>query len=218
MTPDPTTQPARPYYCAQCGNRLGEVAAACSDCPRLFCGADCNDAHDCLRRRPDPTTHCIHCGRVCGDYDGGTASVEDMPLCHPNAVGRPDCYRMVTVYGHPLIACKQCAPTTEADPAVGPCVCPADGSWVAAWCPAHGQKSSTQPAWRTVLTDSESESGVAPVCEAWEKHPDPEPEALSPEDPIVYECCPGPHLQCVNARDARELTTWLNQHGVEVCS
>jgi hypothetical protein len=121
-TPDPTTQPAQAYYCAQCGNRLGEVAAACSDCPRRFCSADCNDAHDCLRRRPDPTTHCIHCGRVCGDYDGGTASVEDMPLCHPNAVGRPDCYRMVTVYGHPLIACKQCATTTEADPRDGqPC-------------------------------------------------------------------------------------------------
>jgi hypothetical protein len=45
---------------------------------------------------------CAHCGRVCGDYEGGWAAVtigdNTYPLCHPNWPGRPDCYRLVTVY------------------------------------------------------------------------------------------------------------------------
>jgi hypothetical protein len=46
---------------------------------------------------------CAHCGRVCGDFDGGWATVTDLagksvPVCHPNALGRPDCYSLVTVY------------------------------------------------------------------------------------------------------------------------
>lgn len=50
---------------------------------------------------------CAHCGRMCGDYDAGSASVNDtlgnsVSVCHPNEPGRPDCYSLVTVYHQPL--------------------------------------------------------------------------------------------------------------------
>lgn len=41
--------------------------------------------------------------------------------------------------------------------------------------------------WRVIMTDSESPTGIAPVCET--KHQD--------DDRIgVYDCCPGPHIEC----------------------
>ena len=49
-------------------------------------------------------TTCDHCGRICGDFAGGYSSVSGalwggtFQLCHPNEEGRPDCYRLVTVY------------------------------------------------------------------------------------------------------------------------
>lgn len=51
---------------------------------------------------------CVHCGRNCGDYLGGLGRVGDAPLCHPNERMRPDCYRLVTVYGHQLADCPKC--------------------------------------------------------------------------------------------------------------
>lgn len=53
---------------------------------------------------------CAHCGRMCGDYEGGGASVNDaggqpVAVCHPlhpGIAGRPDCYSLVTVYHQPL--------------------------------------------------------------------------------------------------------------------
>lgn len=45
---------------------------------------------------------CAHCGRQTGDYDGGRATVNGLPVCHPNTPDRPDCYRLITVYGQTL--------------------------------------------------------------------------------------------------------------------
>jgi hypothetical protein len=50
---------------------------------------------------------CAHCGRICGDFDGGFAAVSDadasiVQVCHPNVIGRPDCYRLITVYHEKL--------------------------------------------------------------------------------------------------------------------
>lgn len=52
--------------------------------------------------------------------------------------------------------------------------------------------------WRVILTDSESLTGVAPICE----HQD-DPRHHSSGDGFgkvadsrgVYDCCPGPHLE-----------------------
>lgn len=56
---------------------------------------------------------CAHCGLTCGNYEGGYASLNFAPLCHPNAAGRPDCYRRVTVYGEPLGALRDVTPKPD---------------------------------------------------------------------------------------------------------
>jgi len=45
---------------------------------------------------------CAHCERRCDNFAGGFARVNSKPLCHPNATGRPDCYHLVSVYGHTM--------------------------------------------------------------------------------------------------------------------
>ena len=70
--------------------------------------------------------------------------------------------------------------------------------------------------WRTILTDSESESGVAPVC------PAPDVHVMMfggpPCDPFVYdECCVGPHLETWSEINAKIVCAFLNVRDVEVC-
>ena len=51
---------------------------------------------------------CGHCGRDdVGSFNGGTSSVGETHLCHPDEPGRPDCYRLVTVYRHGM-DCDPC--------------------------------------------------------------------------------------------------------------
>jgi hypothetical protein len=45
---------------------------------------------------------CAHCGRICGDSAGGYGSILGEQVCHPNKSDRPDCNRLVTVYGETL--------------------------------------------------------------------------------------------------------------------
>lgn len=71
--------------------------------------------------------------------------------------------------------------------------------------------------WRVILTDSESESGVAPVC------PQPDVHAMmhggSPGDPFVYdECCVGPHLETWSESNAKNICAALNDAGADLCS
>lgn len=49
---------------------------------------------------------CVHCHRNMGDMAGGFASYNRAPLCHPNAEGRPDCYRNVSVHNHEVEDCQ----------------------------------------------------------------------------------------------------------------
>lgn len=52
--------------------------------------------------RPGPYT-CGHCGRDdVGTFFAGYSFADGEFLCHPNIYGRPDCYRLVTVYNHPM--------------------------------------------------------------------------------------------------------------------
>lgn len=52
---------------------------------------------------------CAHCGRPMGNMEGGYATITaEWPpspsgpglkrVCHPNVPGRPDCYRLITIY------------------------------------------------------------------------------------------------------------------------
>ena len=52
---------------------------------------------------------CGHCWRTMGDTEGGYGSYDRVPLCHPDeGANRPDCYRNVTIYGHPVLNCEPC--------------------------------------------------------------------------------------------------------------
>ena len=61
---------------------------------------------------------CEHCGRTCGDVEGGYASItlshQRIDVCHPNGPGRPDCYRLITVYHHSIKNCSICSWKEEA--------------------------------------------------------------------------------------------------------
>ena len=46
-------------------------------------------------------TNCVHCHRKMNTFAGGSAKMPGIgPLCHPNVSGRPDCYHLVSLYGH----------------------------------------------------------------------------------------------------------------------
>lgn len=75
-------------------------------------------------------------------------------------------------------------------------------------------------AWRTIFTDSESQSGVAPVC----PHQD-DPAKHTPGfdgDPAgaewVFDCCPGPHIECYSEQAAADVARRLTEAEAEVCS
>lgn len=66
--------------------------------------------------------------------------------------------------------------------------------------------------WRVVMTDSESLSGVAPVCETvHEVNDDGEPLSA-----WVYDCCPWPQLELWSEVDARRVVEILNEAGAGV--
>lgn len=70
--------------------------------------------------------------------------------------------------------------------------------------------------WRVVFTDSESLSGVAPVCDQPDLHVMEYGEG--PDSFSVYDCCPHPHLQTCNENDAKRLASILNDLDAGVCT
>ncbi len=64
------------------------------------------------------------------------------------------------------------------------------------------------PFWRVVETDTESLSGVAPVCDM----ADPDEDVYG-----VYDCCPQPHLECGSTTVAAEVAAFLNARNVRIC-
>lgn len=45
---------------------------------------------------------CGHCGRPCGNLEGGFAVVGATRVCHPNVSDRPDCYHLITVHNEQI--------------------------------------------------------------------------------------------------------------------
>lgn len=85
---------------------LGEVYATCSlpkgHDPRLRHRLASADGHHVQARY-----WCAHCGRPCGNFEGGHAMLQSgQRVCHPNVSGRPDCYRLITVY-HEVVGVRQ---------------------------------------------------------------------------------------------------------------
>ena len=70
--------------------------------------------------------------------------------------------------------------------------------------PAVRQWNGLPVNWRVVITDTESESGVAPTCSGH--------ESMSVED-----CCPHPHLECWTPLQAKIIRDLLNAFEVGIC-
>lgn len=62
-------------------------------------------------------------------------------------------------------------------------------------------------AWRVIITDSESLSGVAPTCENHVGN-----------GAAVYDCCPGPHIECWSEQRAETIAKMLTEAEAEICS
>lgn len=75
--------------------------------------------------------------------------------------------------------------------------------------------------WRTIFTDSESETGIAPEC-ARQSEPNG-PHRITDGPPVadtkgVYDCCPHPHIECYGEASAQALAVFLTALGAEPCS
>lgn len=64
--------------------------------------------------------------------------------------------------------------------------------------------------WRVIGTDSESETGVAPICENIAHPPD--------HDSWVFDCCPHPHLELGTPSQARRIARELTDAEADVCN
>jgi len=77
-------------------------------------------------------------------------------------------------------------------------------------------------AWRVILTDSESLTGVAPVCPATATNHLIEDDDGAPLPGVheagVYDCCPDPHIECYDERLAQQVAEILSKAGAELCS
>lgn len=63
--------------------------------------------------------------------------------------------------------------------------------------------------WRTIFTDTESETGVAPVCEQQGD------KGHGIDD--VGDCCPHPHIETYSEPGARRLATLLTELDAGPC-
>lgn len=68
--------------------------------------------------------------------------------------------------------------------------------------------------WRVIITDTESLTGVAPVCGSSEH--DREGEGLLAA--WVLDCCPHPHIETWSEEYAASIVEMLNVSGAQVCS
>jgi len=84
------------------------------------------------------------------------------------------------------------------------------------------RKAVDHMSWRVIITDSESASGVAPVCsQAATNHliEDVDGAPLPGIDELgVYDCCPGPHIECWSESEAKRMAHALNFVNAKVCS
>lgn len=72
--------------------------------------------------------------------------------------------------------------------------------------------------WRTIITDSESLSGVAPVCPHQNDPAKHATDFSTRHDGWVYDCCPHPHIECYDERRAAEIARALTEAEAELCT
>lgn len=72
--------------------------------------------------------------------------------------------------------------------------------------------------WRVIVTDTEGPTGVAPVCPAAASVCHRIPDTGVQDDTGVYNCCPGPHIECWSERVADSVSKTLTAIEAELCS
>jgi hypothetical protein len=75
--------------------------------------------------------------------------------------------------------------------------------------------------WRVIITDTESMTGVAPVCEdpSHAEHASAAGYDAGDAAPdAVFDCCPHPHIETWNERTARVVAVSLTDTESEPCS
>lgn len=70
-------------------------------------------------------------------------------------------------------------------------------------------------AWRVIFTDSESETGVAPICDQPDTHAYVDDNG--PGSPWVYDCCPHPHIETYSEPGAVRLAALLTELDAGLC-
>lgn len=76
------------------------------------------------------------------------------------------------------------------------------------------------PFWRVIMTDTEQPSGVAPICPEQgdvNKHSTGDGYGVEVDEQGVYDCCPGPHIECWSEDAATRLAAMLNHGHVRLC-
>jgi hypothetical protein len=82
------------------------------------------------------------------------------------------------------------------------------------------------PWWRVVITDSESMTGLAPICVRQDERESPHDHGdevgLSSADRFdltgVYDCCPEPHIETYSVSTAAFLVEVMNLRNVRMCT
>lgn len=75
--------------------------------------------------------------------------------------------------------------------------------------------------WRVIFTDSESGTGVAPVCEHRgdvTKHSSGDGFGVEADPSGVYDCCPHPHIETWSEGGAAHLAELLTNLDAQPCS
>jgi hypothetical protein len=81
------------------------------------------------------------------------------------------------------------------------------------------------PWWRVVITDSESMTGVAPICVRQDERGSPHDHGdqrqmydLRFDATGVYDCCPEPHIETYSTSTAAFLVELMNLRNVRMCT
>jgi len=69
--------------------------------------------------------------------------------------------------------------------------------------------------WRTIDTDTESRTGVAPVCD--NQHTGLDYNGSEPDPHGVYDCCPHPHIETYMEDNAERLAALLTELDAGPC-
>jgi len=68
--------------------------------------------------------------------------------------------------------------------------------------------------WRVIITDTESMTGVAPVCDNEQGQHDAEGDGPG----SVYDCCPHPHIELWDEDAAARTAVRFSELEAEACS